>query len=192
MKKDIKKLVEELEEEIGEEQGIVIDLEVDEITKPEGQTIHWEFPVTSKDDVVLAMSPLKNRIDEPAFVLALITAKGTDIVFMEHTAVELWRREIEREISGKHIYSGGTDLQIFTAQLVPLQSGDVTTMEELSARAFEGVSKSMVMQRSPHHGHRTNAQRFLDHLFGMYFVYLRVKHDTKNINLGKFKVPIKI
>jgi len=138
------------------------------------------------------MNPLKNHVDEPAFVLALITANGKDILFMEQSSVELWRREIEHEISGKHLYSGDNDLRIFTAQLVPPQSGDITTMEELSARAFEVVSKSMVIQRSQHPRDRTNAQRFLDHLFGMYFVNPRVKHDTKNINIGKFKVPIKI
>ncbi len=191
--KNIKELAGELEKEIGAEKGITVDAATESVTSPSDRTISWKFPSTEANDVVMAMVAFRSNTEEDNYVISLITSEGTKSYFMNGNSSKKWIKEIEDKVRGKHVYTTGYDLNIFSEVISPIPPGDKTVIEELSTRNISGLAKSMLFIRpTPHGNQRIAAQKYLDHLFSIYFIYLRLKHGTKDINLGKFKVPVKI
>ncbi len=191
--KNIKELAGELEEEIGAEKGITVDAATESVTSPSDRTISWKFPTTDANDVVMAMVAFRSNTEEDNYVISLITSEGTKSYFMSGATSKKWVKEIADKVRGKHVYTAGYDLNVFSDVFFPIPPRDETVMETLSAGSISGLSKSMLFIRpTPRGTQRIVAQKYLDHLFSIYFIYLRMKHGTKDINLGKFKVPVKI
>ena len=189
--KGMKDLAEELEKEVGADLVAMAEVIDDDSSSREG-VIESGIPVTDSGDVVLGIMSVDNpKMGELVF-LALVHEKGMRTYVLDETEVDGVVGEISSMLENREIYTTSREIDEFQGNFFPVTSAKIHAFDDRSRRLMRGLNRRALMMDGSAGGMSTMISRFMEHMFTLYHMYLRVKQDAKNINYGKYKVKVQI
>ncbi len=184
MKEDLKTLVEEIEKEVGGESKIS---EIPVEDEGDSREIRWSVPVAEKDDVILATVVSKK---EDKQMVSVINNKGMVIYTLTEDNMGVMMKRIRESVAGKVVYTTNYDAHT----LHGLGNMAMVTYEFLDEKFKRSMRESSAMFKRMT---RTTVSPnplpiIIDRTLLLYYMYLVLKRNPKNINIGKYMVYVHI